>query len=150
MYKIQDSLVINKPIDTVFEFFNTPKNLSLITPSYMHFNLLTPDPIVMKEGAVFDYSITIMGLPIRWTSLIVDYDPPYSFVDIQLQGPHSYWHHSHTFSRHDQGTLITDTVHLLMPFGIVGKFGYHLLAKHLNNALFSHRKKVVFDYFQGH
>ena len=49
-----------------------------------------------------------------------------------------------------EGTLITDTVHLLMPFGIVGKFGYHLLAKHLNNALFSHRKKVVFDYFQNH
>tara|TARA_B100000427_G_scaffold61291_2_gene48311 strand:- start:111 stop:557 length:447 start_codon:yes stop_codon:yes gene_type:complete len=146
MYVLKDSLFVNKPLDDVFSFFNTPKNLSVITPRYMNFKILTPDPIIMKEGAVFDYSINIVGVPLRWTSMIVDYEPPYKFADIQLRGPHSYWHHLHEFKSQDGGTLITDTVHMLMPYGLFGKLGYHLVAKHLNKGMFSHRKKVVLQH----
>ena len=143
MYYLEDELRIEKPLKEVFEFFNTPKNLGVITPPYMKFKLLTPEPIVMKEGAVFDYSISILGLPIRWTSMIVDYEPPYRFTDIQLRGPHSYWHHEHTFQEDSGGTIIKDSVHLLMPWGIFGSLGYHLVAKHLNKGLFKYRKDVV-------
>lgn len=147
MYIFKDSLLIKKPLSEVFEFFNTPKNLGKITPPFMNFSLLTPEPIVMKEGAVFDYSIRIFGLPVRWQSLICDYNPPYSFTDIQLKGPHDYWHHQHIFKQVDDGVLITDIVHMRMPLGFLGSIAYYALAKHLNTAMFEHRKKIVASVF---
>ncbi|MEK9657282.1 MAG: SRPBCC family protein [bacterium] len=147
MHILKDELFIKKPLKEVFAFFNTPKNLAIITPPFMNFTLLTPEPITMKEGAVFDYSIRIFGAPVRWQSLISDYHPPYSFTDIQLRGPHDYWHHQHIFTQKDDGVLISDIVLMRLPLGILGSLGYHLVAKHLNRAMFSHRKKIVRDIF---
>eukprot|EP01047_Picozoa_sp_COSAG01_P002069 COSAG01_NODE_52_length_31456_cov_125.226648_27_plen_150_part_00 len=147
MYILKDELFVKKPLDEVFNFFNTPKNLAKITPPFMNFNLLTPEPIIMKESAVFDYKICIYGLSIRWQSLISDYNPPYSFTDIQLRGPHDYWHHQHLFEEKDNGVLIKDIVHFAMPLGLLGKLGYHLLAKGMNKAMFEHRKKIVEQFF---
>ena len=147
MYILKDELFIKKPLNDVFSFFNTPKNLATITPSFMNFTLLTPEPITMKEGAIFDYSIRIFGAHVRWQSLISDYKPPYSFTDIQLRGPYDYWHHQHIFTEKDSGVLITDIVHMRMPLGVLGTIGYHLVAKHLNHAMFSHRKTIVRDFF---
>ena len=95
MHILEKELYIDYPLEKVFEFLKNPKNLSLVTPPMMNFSLLTPDPIVMQQGAVFDYKIKIFGVPMRWTSYISDYEPPYRFVDIQLRGPHDYWHHQH-------------------------------------------------------
>ena len=145
MKTIHDHVFIEKPLDEVFAFFNTPKNLAKITPNFMNFKLLTPEPIIMKEGAVFDYDISILGFPVRWQSLISNYNPPYSFTDIQLKGPHDYWHHQHIFEEKDKGVLIKDIVHFRMPFGFAGNVAYHLIAKHIDTALFKHRKQVVQD-----
>ena len=147
MYVLKKEIFVNEPIDKVFEFFNTPLNLQKITPPFMNFKLLTPGKIVMKDGAVFDYKISLLGIPIRWTSYICDYDPPYQFSDIQLQGPHSYWHHQHIFESVDNGTLIKDIVHYEMPFGFLGRLGNFFIGKPLNNAMFNHRTKVVESLF---
>ena len=143
MYVFKEELFVKKPLDLVFDFFNTPKNLSKVTPVFMNFSILTPEPLLMKEGSVFDYKVYIYGVPIRWQSLISDYNPPYSFTDIQLRGPHDYWHHQHIFKSVDGGTLITDLLHFSMPFGVLGHLAYLLFAKRMNERMFSHRKQVI-------
>jgi ligand-binding SRPBCC domain-containing protein len=37
-------------------------------------------------------------------------DPPHRFVDVQLRGPYTLWHHTHTFVERDGGTLCSDDV----------------------------------------
>lgn len=102
--------LVRTPIAQVFEFFSRPENLERLTPPDLGFRILTPSPIAMKEGAVIDYTIRIAGLPLRWTTLITLYEPPHRFVDLQLKGPYSYWHHTHTFAETPDGTLLTDDV----------------------------------------
>ena len=36
--------------------------------------------------------------------------PPHYFVDVQLHGPYTLWHHTHTFEERDGGTLCLDEV----------------------------------------
>ena len=90
VYELNVTHQIDAPLDKVFDFFSKPeKNLSEITPAKLGFNILTPSPIKMEKGTLIDYTIKLMGIPLRWRSLITDYDPPKKFVDEQLKGPYS-------------------------------------------------------------
>ena len=58
-------------METVFDFFSRPENLEKITPSSMGFNIITPKPIEMKDGAIIDYTVKILGVPVRWRTMIL-------------------------------------------------------------------------------
>ena len=60
----------------------------------------------MSVGLIIDYTIRLKGIPIKWSSLIKSYCPPYSFVDEQLKGPYAKWLHTHKFV--DEEKLIRD------------------------------------------
>lgn len=96
--------------DEVFPFFSEARNLEELTPSWLKFEVVTPEPIVMRVGTLIDYRIKIHGLPIRWRTEITDWSPPHQFVDTQLWGPYTLWHHTHTFTEQDGGTLCCDIV----------------------------------------
>lgn len=109
-YRLARSLVVPKPIDEVFEFFGDARNLERLTPGFLNFKILTPQPIVMRPGAMIDYRISLRGLPMRWRSEITEWNPPYSFVDEQRKGPYKNWVHRHTFAEEDGGTRVSDHV----------------------------------------
>jgi ligand-binding SRPBCC domain-containing protein len=64
----------------------------------------------MRPGTLIDYRIRVHGLPIRWRTEITEWNPPHRFVDAQLRGPYTLWHHTHTFEERAGGTLCTDDV----------------------------------------
>jgi len=64
----------------------------------------------MKTGTLIDYRIKIHGIPIRWRTEIIAWEPPHRFIDTQLSGPYWLWHHTHTFEEVDGGTLCRDEV----------------------------------------
>ena len=143
-YKIEFEQFIDLPIKDVFLFFSQPKNLSLITPARLKFNVLTPEPIEMKEGQLIDYTLTIMYIiNIRWTTLITMYKEPNVFIDQQLKGPYSLWHHTHTFEEKDEGTLIKDKVIYGVPFGWVGRFLHFIYIKYDVNSIFKYRHQIL-------
>lgn len=146
VHVLKEEQVIEKPIDEVFDFFKCPENLEKITPSSLGFQILTPKPIVMEKGRLIDYSIKIVGIPQRWTTLITDYDPPHKFVDEQLKGPYSLWHHTHEFESRGNATLIKDTVRYVIGMGILGEFAHTLFVRNQLTHIFRHRKQVIADY----
>ena len=148
LYTLKREQKISKNIEDVFKFFSKPENLSIITPGKMKFKILTPSPIEMKEGALIDYTVNIFGFPIRWRTLITDYKPSYMFVDQQLKGPYSMWHHTHLFERlNDEETLIKDIVIYAVPFGIIGKLTHSLYIKADLDAIFDFRSQKIREIF---
>jgi len=45
----------------------------------------------MDAGAVLDFRMAWLGLPLRWRMFIREWDPPYRFVDVQVNGPYARW-----------------------------------------------------------
>ena len=148
LYTLNKEQVISKNISEVFDFFSKPENLSTITPPKMNFHILTPSPINMKKSALIDYTINIMFIPIRWRTLITKYAPPYSFIDQQIKGPYSRWHHTHTFTKiNENETLIKDTVLYSVPLGFIGRIVHWIYIERDLKKIFSYRKKKINEIF---
>ena len=59
----------------------------------------------MEQGAIIDYTIRLAGVPLRWRTVIDEWDPPHAFRDVQVRGPYATWEHTHEFVSHEGGTL---------------------------------------------
>lgn len=118
LYRLQTELLLAAPRAQVFEFFSDARQLETLTPAWIRFRIVTPLPISMHAGALIDYKLRIRGIPIRWRSLISVWEPPFRFVDEQVQGPYQYWRHEHGFAEHaDGGTIVRDTIDYRVPGG---------------------------------
>ena len=147
-YSLKFEQHIDLPVGDVFNFFSKPENLSLITPARLKFDILTPTPLKMKEGQLVDYSLRIMYIiKLHWRTLITHYEKPYKFVDQQLKGPYTLWHHTHTFEEKDGGTLIRDELKYAIPFGILGRIVHALYVKYDIRSIFKYRQKILDDIF---
>ena len=147
IYTFYKEQFVPSDMDTVFEFFSRPENLEKITPSSMGFNIITPSPIEMKEGAIIDYTVKIMGVPMRWRTMITSYVKNEYFVDEQLKGPYSYWHHKHSFKEVEGGVLIIDEITYALPIQAFRKIVHPVLIKPQINQIFNFRFKVIQDKF---
>jgi ligand-binding SRPBCC domain-containing protein len=139
--------VVATPHDEVFAFFAQPENLARLTPAALRFRILTPTPFEMKEGALIDYVIHPMGIPMRWRTLITTYDPPHRFIDEQLLGPYSFWHHTHTFTETADGTMLGDRVVYSLPLGPVGTLVHALVIQRQLRRIFAYRSRVIAEMF---
>ena len=143
VYTLIQRQLVRRPLGEVFAFFSRPENLERLTPKALGFRILTPTPIDMKEGAVIEYSIRILAVPVRWTTLITLYEPPNRFIDLQQKGPYAYWHHTHTFTATPDGTLITDEVQYAMPYGLLGRIARAFFVERQLGNIFLQRSYVI-------
>ena len=148
IYKITTKQIIQRPLAEVFAFFSQPENLALITPDHLAFNIITPPPVEMKQGAIIDYTIRLFKVSIHWRTLITSFEPPFRFVDEQIKGPYSFWHHTHTFTKiNENETLIKDTVLYSIPLGFIGRIVHWIYIKRDLKKIFSYRKKRIQEIF---
>jgi len=103
----------------------------------------------MSIGRLIDYTIKIIGVNVHWRTVITDYEVNKYFVDQQLKGPYSFWHHKHTFSVSGSGTQINDTVHYSLPLGIAGRIAHTLFVRKMLYKIFNHRQDVINKIFVG-
>jgi len=65
-YSMQRQRWVASPLQRIVLFFAHPENPALTTPPGAGFRLLTPPPVEMQKGRIIDYTIRVMGLPVRW------------------------------------------------------------------------------------
>ena len=137
VHVLEREQVIPAGIDDVWAFFGDAGNLEAITPPFLGFRVVTPQPIPMAVGTFIEYRLRLHGVPLRWLTRIEAWEPPHRFVDVQVRGPYGLWHHTHTFHPHPGGTFIRDRVRYRLPFGPLGVAGLPLVKRDL---------RLIFDY----
>ena len=145
-YHLRSELVVEAPIEEVFEFFSSAENLEAITPPWLNFRIITPMPVAMHSGTLLDYKIRLHMIPIQWRTEITDWQPPYKFADQQLKGPYKRWYHEHTFEDVGNGlTLVKDHVQYI-PRG--GSLLHRLMVKPDLKRIFAYRQQQLAKRFK--
>jgi ligand-binding SRPBCC domain-containing protein len=142
--------MVKAPLEEVWTFFSSPKNLQRITPDYMGFQIVKCAQVeAIFNGMIIEYTVRpILNIPLRWVTQIADVQPLISFTDIQLQGPYASWNHFHSFKEVDGYTKMIDIVRYAMPMGILGNITHRLFVRKQLNEIFKYREATVRTIFK--
>lgn len=148
-YQLYKEQQLKCDIETAWDFFSSPHNLSKITPSDMGFTVasdLGNEPIY--EGMEIDYIVSpLLKIPMKWKTKITEVEFQKNFTDLQAKGPYKYWSHFHELEANDKGVLVKDTVNYEMPFGILGIIAHKLIVKKKLESIFNYRYQILENKF---
>jgi ligand-binding SRPBCC domain-containing protein len=116
-YRLTTSMVLDRDIHEVFEFFSDPHNLALITPRWLSLRVRSDARIEMYRGTRIRYRFRVRGVPAVWHSEITAWEPPHRFVDEQRLGPFRRWVHEHVFEEAGGATRAIDNITYAVPGG---------------------------------
>jgi ligand-binding SRPBCC domain-containing protein len=134
---------IPAPIEAVCARFADIENLEAITPPWLHFEILSEQPVVVQTGTIIEHRLRLHGIPIRWRTLIERWDPPHGFTDTQVRGPYATWIHTHSFTPVDGGTLARDHVRYRIGYGPIGDLALHLFVLRDIERIFDYRRDAI-------
>lgn len=149
MHTLASSVFVAAPLQVVWDFFSDPRNLVHLTPPTMHLTLAPGAPARTAAGSELEFRLRLLGLPLRWKSLIEAWEPRRSFVDRQLRGPYRHWRHQHHFFSAEGGTWIRDVVDYALPFGPLGRAVHRLQVKRMLDHLFAYRGAAARRLLEG-
>jgi hypothetical protein len=140
---------VSRQLPEVFAFFSRAENLEALTPPWLNFKILKAEPQPVRKGTLINYSLRVHGIPLRWMSEIVEWEPPHRFVDLQLRGPYKLWRHEHRFETNNGGTLISDTISLALPLGFLGQLAYKIKVRSDVQEIFAFRQNKICTLFMS-
>jgi ligand-binding SRPBCC domain-containing protein len=117
-FHLERTQVVAAPLEEAWRFYCEPANLEAITPPWLRFRIVDV-PERLEQGSLICYRLRLFGVPIGWLTEIRVWQPPRSFVDVQLRGPYHLWEHTHRLTPVDGGTEIHDHVRYQVPGGRV-------------------------------
>ncbi|WP_310994127.1 SRPBCC family protein [Aequorivita marina] len=148
IYTLQAKQNLPISIDEAWSFLSDPKNLKVITPDYMGFNIKSGADRPMFAGQIIEYIVTpILGIKTKWVTEITHSQDKSYFVDEQRFGPYALWHHKHFIKEIDGGVEMEDLLHYKLPFGILGQMVHPFLVKPKLNEIFEYRKNKLNELF---
>jgi ligand-binding SRPBCC domain-containing protein len=149
IYTLRREQFIARPVADVFPFFSNTANLQQITPAFLDFTILTPQPVEIRRGTILDYRIRWYFIRILWRTMIVEWKPPHGFVDVQIKGPYKLWRHAHAFEESQGGTRMVDSVSYELPLGILGDIAHSLKVRSDLERIFDYRRDRIQEIFAG-
>ena len=135
-------------VDEAWEFLSNPRNLKVITPDYMSFDILSGADRPLYAGQVIQYKVTpLLGIKTKWVSEITHVEPKKYFVDVQLYGPYALWHHKHFINEIEGGVEMEDIIDYKVPLGILGQMVHPFLVKPKLEEIFNYRTQKLEELF---
>ena len=148
IYEIHTSQKLPISKQKAWDFLSDPKNLQEIMPDEMGFEIMSGADRKMFTGQLLQYKVTpLPGFKTNWVTEITHVEKPDYFVDVQLYGPYTLWHHKHFIHEIEGGVEIEDLVHYKIPFGILGRMMHPLLVKPKLNEIFKAREAKMIEKF---
>ena len=148
IFRLEKSINLPITIEECWQFFSSPKNLKVITPAYMGFNIIDVEETSMYPGQIIKYNVTpLFGINMKWVTEISHAEKNKFFVDEQRFGPYKFWHHKHIFKVIDGGVKVIDILDYALPFGFLGVLFHPYLIKPKLDEIFNYREKKLIEIF---
>jgi len=148
IYTLHKTQKLPISVDEAWEFLSDPKNLKIITQAKMSFDIISGADRPIYAGQILQYKVTpMMGIRTKWVSEIKSIVPKKYFVDEQLYGPYSLWHHKHFIREIEGGVEMEDIIDYKIPLGILGQMIHPLLVKPRLEEIFNYRQKKLVELF---
>lgn len=148
IHQINREQIIDTDLQAAWEFISSPKNLDLITPDDMLFEIVTEVPETMYNGLLIEYRV---GIPIigkqTWLTELKHIREQHSFVDEQRIGPYKIWHHYHEITKVASGIRFVDHVNYVVPFGPLGAIAQAVYIRKQLKHVFDYRAEAMLRYF---
>ena len=135
----------SSPLEEVWDFIPSPRNLKEITPAYMEFDITSIDlPEKMYPGMNISYKVSpLLGIKIAWVTEITQLREFDYFINEQRVGPYKLWHHQHIIKPSGNGGPKKDIVTYESPLGFLGTIAIQLFIKSKLNEIFDYRKMAL-------
>jgi hypothetical protein len=139
---LRQSTPVAAPAEEVFALFARPANLGALSPAAadMRFEAL-PDRV--EVGTELAFTVKVGPTRARWVSQVESWEPPVSFVDVQVRGPFAAWWHEHRVVRDGAGSRIEDTVYFKAPLGPLGWLAEALFVRRMLREMFELRAHTL-------
>lgn len=135
-------------LDKAWEFLSNPKNLKVITPDYMSFNIVSKIDRPLYTGQIIQYIVTpLLGIKTQWVSEITHIEEKKYFVDEQMYGPYALWHHKHFVKEIPGGVELEDIIDYKVPLGLLGQLVHPFLVKPKLEEIFNYRQEKLLELF---
>ena len=148
IYRFKRRQLLPITLEKAWDFLSDPKNLKLITPEYMGFNIINEEDTEMYAGQIIQYIVTpVLGIPTKWVTEITQVKDKKYFVDEQRFGPYSLWHHKHFIKEVKGGVEMIDIIDYKIPLGLLGRIMNPILVKPKLEEIFRFRKEKLEETF---
>jgi ligand-binding SRPBCC domain-containing protein len=149
LYKLKAKQFLPISKYQAWEFFSSPRNLALITPERLNFQILSMSGNGdLYEGQIIRYRITVLPfIRMLWETEITQVVPLNSFTDVQRKGPYAYWSHKHIFVEVEGGVEMTDELEYAIPLGLLGRVVNFLFVGREVKSIFNYRFHVLKEQF---
>jgi ligand-binding SRPBCC domain-containing protein len=145
IYELRREQTLRGEPEEVFPFFADARNLERITPAWLGFEVVTPEPIEMGVGTLIQYRLKLHGVGVDWLTSIQVWEPGVRFVDVQVRGPYRLWHHTHTFEAGERPgtTLMCDVVKYAIGWGFAGEVAARAFVQRDVRQIFDFRRLAL-------
>ena len=150
IYQVKTKQILQMTLDTAWDFFSDPKNLTKITPPWLNLKITSDIPDKMYEGMIITYKVyPFLGIPSNWVTEITKVKEKVFFVDEQRFGPYKFWHHQHHFKEIDKGIEMEDVVTYALPFDPLSRLVNSFIVGNKVKEIFDFRKEVLLKLFRS-
>ena len=150
VYHLRCEQELELSLDSAWAFFSSTKNLEMITPSELRFNINSLDTEQAYEGQIITYMIRLNKIfKMNWVTEITSIEEPIRFVDEQRFGPYKMWHHIHTFEASDNGVLMKNNVYFKLPSIPFSKIFFKFYIKPNLENIFGYRREKLSELIQS-
>ena len=148
IYTLHREQIIPAPMERVWAYFATPRNLNEMTPPDMAFEFLHGGDEPMYAGQMIAYKVAILPrVRVRWLTQITHVEQDRRFIDEQRIGPYRLWIHEHRFEPRPNGVFMIDHVSYALPFGPLGDLVHRLYIGRRLEQIFDYRRAKVESLF---
>lgn len=148
LYQLRSKQVLPITQKEAWDFLSSPKNLKVITPDHMGFNILSGTDRPMFPGQIIHYKVSPFPFySTKWVTEITHVKEGEYFVDEQRFGPYALWHHKHFIKTNAKGVEMEDIIDYKIPFGVLGQLAHPIIVKKQLKQIFAYREEKLTELF---